>query len=86
MTDKTYTGRVISNKMDKTVVVAITRLFQHPVYKKTVKKVSKFKAHDDKNECVVGDDVKIIETRPMSKDKRWAVLEIMKRSARSGEK
>jgi small subunit ribosomal protein S17 len=86
MTDKTYTGRVISNKMDKTVVVAITRLFQHPVYKKTVKKVSKFKAHDDKNECVVGDDVKIIETRPMSKDKRWAVLEIMKRSARSGGK
>jgi small subunit ribosomal protein S17 len=86
MTDKTYTGRVISNKMDKTVVVAITRLFQHPVYKKTVKKVSKFKAHDDKNECVVGDDVKIIETRPMSKDKRWAVLEIMNRSARSGGK
>ncbi len=86
MTDKTYTGRVISNKMDKTVVVAITRLFQHPVYKKTVKKVSKFKAHDDKNECVIGDQVKIIETRPMSKDKRWAVLEIMKRSARSGGK
>jgi small subunit ribosomal protein S17 len=86
MTDKTYTGRVISNKMDKTVVVAITRLFQHPVYKKTVKKVSKFKAHDDKNECVIGDEVKIIETRPMSKDKRWAVLEIMKRSARSGGK
>jgi small subunit ribosomal protein S17 len=86
MTDKTYTGRVISNKMDKTVVVAITRLFQHPVYKKTVKKVSKFKAHDDKNECVIGDQVKIIETRPMSKDKRWAVLEIMNRSARSGGK
>jgi small subunit ribosomal protein S17 len=86
MTDKTYTGRVISNKMDKTVVVAITRLFQHPVYKKTVKKVSKFKAHDDKNECAIGDQVKIIETRPMSKDKRWAVLEIMNRSARSGGK
>ena len=86
MTDKTYTGRVVSNRMDKTVVVAITRLFQHPVYKKTVKKVSNFKAHDDNNECVIGDEVRIIETRPMSKDKRWRVLEIMKRSARSGEK
>ncbi|MEJ2696584.1 MAG: 30S ribosomal protein S17 [Candidatus Sulfobium sp.] len=86
MTDKTYTGRVVSNKMDKTVVVAVTRLFQHPVYKKTVKNVSNFKAHDDKNECMVGDEVKIIETRPISKDKRWKVLEIMKRSARSGEK
>ncbi|MBI5639316.1 MAG: 30S ribosomal protein S17 [Nitrospirae bacterium] len=86
MTDKTYTGRVVSNKMDKTVVVAITRHFQHPVYKKTVKKVSKFKAHDEKNECKIGDDVKIIESRPISKDKRWMVLEILNKSARSNEK
>jgi small subunit ribosomal protein S17 len=86
MTDKTYSGKVVSNKMEKTVVVAVTRLFQHPVYKKTVKKVAKFKAHDGNNECQVGDDVKIIETRPISKDKRWMVLEILKRSARSGGK
>ncbi len=83
--DKIYTGKVVSNKMDKTVVVAVTRLFQHPVYKKTVKKVSKFKAHDEKNECQIGDGVKIIETRPLSKDKRWLVLEITKRQARSTE-
>jgi small subunit ribosomal protein S17 len=86
MTDKTYTGKVVSNKMDKTVVVAITRQFQHPVYKKTVRKVAKFKVHDEKNECQVGDDVKIIETRPVSKDKRWLVLEILKKAARSKEK
>jgi small subunit ribosomal protein S17 len=83
MTDKTYTGKVVSNKMDKTVVVAITRQFQHPVYKKTVKKVAKFKVHDEKNECQVGDDVKIIETRPVSKDKKWLVLEILNKAARS---
>jgi len=83
MTDKIYTGKVVSNKMDKTVVVAVTRLFQHPVYKKTVKKVSKFKAHDIHNDCKVGDDVKIIETRPLSKDKRWLVLEILGKPVRS---
>jgi small subunit ribosomal protein S17 len=86
MTDKIYTGRVVSNKMDKTVVVAVMRHFQHPVYKKTVKKVSKFKAHDRENRCGIGDDVKIIETRPMSKDKRWLVLEIVNKAARSVEK
>ncbi len=86
MTDKTYTGKVVSNKMDKTVVVAVTRQFQHPVYKKTVKKVARFKAHDEKNECGIGDSVKIIETRPTSKDKRWLVLEILNKAARSGEK
>jgi len=86
MTDKTYTGKVVSNKMNKTVVVAVTRQFQHPVYKKVVKKVAKFKVHDEKNECVIGDDVKIIETRPVSKDKRWLVLEILNKAARSGEK
>jgi small subunit ribosomal protein S17 len=86
MINKVYTGKVISNKMDKTVVVAVTRLFQHPVYKKTVKKVSKFKAHDEDNQCKIGDDVKITETRPLSKDKRWLVLEIMGKSSRSNTK
>ena len=86
MINKVYTGKVISNKMDKTVVVAVTRLFQHPVYKKTVKKVSKFKAHDEENRCKIGDDVKITETRPLSKDKRWLVLEIMGKSSRSNAK
>jgi small subunit ribosomal protein S17 len=85
MTDKIYTGKVVSNKMDKTVVVAVTRLFQHPVYKKTVKKVSKFKAHDTNNECKIGDGVKIIETRPLSKDKRWLVLEILGKPVRSSK-
>ena len=61
--------------MDKTVVVAVMRLFQHPVYKKTVKRVTRFKAHDENNKCQVGDMVKIIETRPLSKEKRWTVIE-----------
>jgi small subunit ribosomal protein S17 len=86
MINKVYTGKVVSNKMEKTVVVAVTRMFQHPVYKKTVKKVSKFKAHDEPNQCKVGDDVKITETRPLSKDKRWLVLEILDKSARSTKK
>lgn len=75
MTKKIYTGKVISNKMDKTIVVAVTRLYQHPKYKKTVKRVTKFKAHDEKNACQIGDMVKIIETRPLSKEKRWIVIE-----------
>lgn len=75
MAKKIYTGKVISNKMDKTVVVAVTRLFQHPVYKKTVKRVTKFKAHDENNKCQIGDIVKIIETRPLSKEKSWTVIE-----------
>lgn len=74
MSKKIYSGKVISNKMDKTVVVAVTRLFQHPVYKKTVKRVTKLKAHDEQNKCNVGDTVKIIEARPQSKEKRWVVL------------
>lgn len=86
MADKIYTGKVVSNKMEKTVVIAVTRQFQHPVYKKTVKKVTKFKAHDANNSCAIGDDVKIIETRPISKDKRWLVLEIRGKSQRSSEK
>ena len=75
MLKKIYMGRVISNKMDKTVVVAVTRLFQHPVYKKTVKRVTRFKAHDENNKCTIGDTVKIIEVRPLSKEKRWAVID-----------
>jgi small subunit ribosomal protein S17 len=86
MINKTYTGKVVSNKMDKTVVVAITRLFQHPVYKKVVKKVSKFKAHDAENTCDIGDTVVITETKPMSKDKRWLVLEKVSNPARSNAK
>jgi len=75
MFKKIYTGKVVSNRMDKTVVVAVTRLFQHPGYKKTVKRVTKFKAHDEKNRCQIGDTVKIIEIRPLSKEKRWVVIE-----------
>lgn len=75
MSKKIYAGKVISNKMEKTVVVAVTRLFQHPVYKKTMKRVTKFKAHDEKNKCNIGDMVKIVETRPLSKEKRWVVIE-----------
>ena len=75
MSKKIYAGKVISNKMEKTVVVAVTRLFQHPVYKKTMKRVTKFKAHDEKNKCNIGDMVKIVGTRPLSKEKRWVVIE-----------
>jgi small subunit ribosomal protein S17 len=77
MPRKIYTGEVISNKMDKTVVVAVKRLTQHPVYKKTIKKISKFKAHDEENRAKIGDKVSIIESRPLSKDKRWKVLKVI---------
>ena len=76
---KTRVGRVVSNKMDKTVVVAVEATKHHPLYKKTIKKVTKFKAHDGQNECGQGDVVKIIETRPLSRDKRWRVAEIVTR-------
>ncbi len=74
---KTRVGRVVSNKMDKTVVVTIETLRHHPLYKKTIRRAVKFKAHDEKNECRLGDTVKIIETRPLSKEKRWRVAEII---------
>ena len=74
---KTRVGRVVSNKMDKTVVVTVETLRHHPLYKKTIRKVVKFKAHDEKNECRLGDTVKIIETRPLSKEKRWRVAEVI---------
>lgn len=76
---KTKIGRVVSNKMDKTVVVAVETLKHHPIYRKTIKQVSKFKAHDEKKECNQGDIVKIVETRPLSKEKRWRVEEIITR-------
>jgi len=74
---KTRTGTVISDKMDKTVVVLVESLGRHPLYKKVVRHTSKFKAHDKANACKVGDVVKIIETRPLSKEKRWRVIGIM---------
>jgi small subunit ribosomal protein S17 len=82
MTKKIYIGEVISNTMNKTAVVAVKRLFQHPEYKKTVKRVTKFKAHDEDNRCRVGDMVKILEVRPLSKEKRWIVLDVLNRAAR----
>ncbi|MFH1662406.1 MAG: 30S ribosomal protein S17 [Chloroflexota bacterium] len=72
-------GRIVSDKMDKTVVVAVETLKRHPLYKKTFKKVVKFKAHDENNKCRVGDKVRIIETRPLSRQKRWRIDEIITR-------
>jgi len=77
---KTRVGVVVSNKMDKTVVVAVTRHMMHPLYKKTVKKTKKFYAHDENNECGVGDKVEIKETRPLSRLKRWRVSEILEKA------
>ena len=74
---KTRVGRVVSDKMDKTVVVAVEALKHHPLYKKTIRRAVKYKAHDEKNECKLGDVVRIIETRPLSKEKRWRVAEII---------
>ena len=77
---KSYIGEVVSDKMDKTVVVAISRRIKHPLYNKTVSKVSRFKAHDEKNECGMGDRVRMVETRPLSKDKRFEVIEIIEKA------
>lgn len=77
---KTRIGKVVSDKMEKTVVVAVERLVQHPMYGKPVKKTVKFKAHDENNESHIGDTVEIMETRPLSKDKRWRVTEILERA------
>ena len=76
---KTRIGRVLSNKMNKTVVVAIETSRRHPLYRKTIKRVVKYKAHDEKSECQLGDVVRIVETRPLSKHKQWRVAEIMVR-------
>ena len=74
---KTRFGKVVGDKMDKTVVVAVETPRRHPVYKKTIRRAVKYKAHDEKNQCHVGDMVRIVETRPLSKDKRWRVAEIV---------
>jgi len=74
---KTRIGVVTSDKMDKTVVVSVETLIEHPLYKKRIKQTSKFKAHDEQNQCKTGDKVRIMETRPLSKDKRWRVVEII---------
>ncbi|MEJ2633781.1 MAG: 30S ribosomal protein S17 [Calditrichia bacterium] len=76
---KTRTGVVVSDKMEKTAVVAVERLVKHPIYKKFIKRTAKFKAHDEKNECQTGDVVRIMETRPLSKTKRWRVIEIIEK-------
>lgn len=77
---KTRIGRVVSNKMEKTAVVAVEATVSHPVYKRTVRETKKYKAHDEENQCRVGDRVRIMETRPLSKDKRWRVIEILERA------
>jgi small subunit ribosomal protein S17 len=74
---KTMTGLVVSNKMDKTIVVKVERRFAHPVFKKVVKTTKKYKVHDEKNECVEGDFIRIQETRPLSKEKRWRLMDIV---------
>ncbi len=76
---KTRVGLVVSDKMDKTVVVTVEDMVKHPLYGKTVKKSKKFKAHDENNECQIGDKVRIMETRPLSKDKRWRVVSIIEK-------
>ena len=73
-------GTVVSNKMDKTIKVLIYRLVKHPKYKKYIRKTSVFRAHDEKNECTVGDTVKIMETRPLSKNKRWRLIEVIEKA------
>ena len=77
---KTRTGKVVSNKMDKTIVVAIEDHIKHPLIGEIVKKTVKLKAHDEKNECGIGDKVKVMETRPLSKDKRWRLVEVIEKA------
>lgn len=77
---KTRIGRVVSDKMDKTIVVAVEQTVRHPLYKKIIKRTLKLKAHDEQNQCGVGDRVKLMETRPLSKDKRWRLVEILEKA------
>ncbi len=77
---KVRVGKVVSNKMDKTAVVAVQRTMQHPIYGRIMRKTKKYKVHDANNECRVGDKVRIMETRPLSKDKNWRLVEIMEKS------
>ena len=77
---KTTVGRVVSDKMDKTIVLAIEDSVKHPLYKKVIKRTVRLKAHDENNECRVGDRVRVMETRPLSKDKRWRLVEIVEKA------
>ncbi|MCD8231971.1 MAG: 30S ribosomal protein S17 [Clostridiales bacterium] len=77
---KTRVGKVVSDKMDKTIVVAVENNVRHPLYGKIVKKTYKLKAHDENNECGIGDTVRVMETRPISKEKRWRLVEIMEKA------
>ncbi len=77
---KTRIGQVVSDKMDKTIVVSVEDSFQHPLYKKTMKRTYKLKAHDENNECGIGDTVEVMETRPLSKDKRWRLVKIIEKA------
>jgi len=77
---KTRIGRVVSDKMDKTIVVSIETSVKHPLYKKIIKRTMKLKAHDENNECTVGDRVRVMETRPISREKRWRLVEIVEKA------
>ena len=77
---KTRIGQVVSDKMDKTIVVAVEDSYRHPLYKKTMKRTYKLKAHDENNECGIGDTVEVMETRPLSKDKRWRLISIIEKA------
>ena len=77
---KTRVGKVVSDKMDKTIVVAVEDRVQHPLYKKIIKRTYKLKAHDENNSCGIGDRVRVMETRPLSKDKRWRLIEIIEKA------
>lgn len=74
-----WVGRVLSNKMNKTVVVSVERSVTHPLYRKVMRRISKFKAHDEQNVCKIGDHVRMVETRPISKDKHWRVVEVIQK-------
>ncbi len=77
---KTRIGKVVSDKMDKTIVVAIETSVKHPLYKKIIKRTYKLKAHDEENQCGIGDKVKVMETRPISKDKKWRLVEVVEKA------
>jgi small subunit ribosomal protein S17 len=77
---KTRVGKVMSDKMQKTIIVAVEQTIRHPLYKKTIKRTYKLKAHDENNDCGIGDRVKVMETRPLSKDKRWRLVEILEKA------
>lgn len=77
---KTRIGKVVSDKMEKTIVVAVENKVRHPLYKKIIKRTYKLKAHDENNECAIGDTVKVMETRPLSKDKRWRLVSIIEKA------